>query len=327
MAFIARRLATYAVAAWVAITVNFLIPRMMPGNVVAGYMARFPGLNPNAYKALEIIFGTGHQGSLLHQYWEYLVNLVHGNLGVSINFYPDTVASVIKMTIMWTLILVGTATVMSFLLGTVLGIVAGWRRGGRFDQLLPAFTFLQGIPYFFLALLLIEGLSIHLGWFPPGQGESNGLQVGWNWPFIQSAVYHSLLPAFTLIAASMAGWMLQMRNVMITTIGEDYVLAAQAKGLSNRRVIMTYAARNAILPNIAGFAISLGYVVAGALVMELVFSFPGIGYTLYNAVVAKDFALMQGIFLVIVAAVLFANLIADAIYVIADPRTRTRAAY
>jgi peptide/nickel transport system permease protein len=327
MAFIVRRIATYAVAAWVAITVNFLIPRLMPGDVVSSYMARFPGLNYQAYKALEVIFGTGHQGGIFHQYWAYLVNLSHGNLGTSINFYPDSVASIIKATLMWTLILVGTATIISFVLGTLLGIVAGWRRGGRFDQLLPAFTFLQAIPYFFLALLLIEGFAIHLGWFPAEGGESFGVQVGWNWPFIQSAVYHSLLPAFTLVAASMAGWMLQMRNVMITTIGEDYVLAAQAKGLSNRRVVMTYAARNAILPNIAGFAISLGYVVAGALVMELVFSFPGIGFTLYNAVVAKDFALMQGIFLVIVAAVLFANLIADAIYVIADPRTRTRAAY
>jgi peptide/nickel transport system permease protein len=153
------------------------------------------------------------------------------------------------------------------------------------------------------------------------------LVPGWHWRFIQSAVYHSILPALTLIVTSMAGWMLQMRNVMITTIGEDYVLAAQAKGLANRRVVWTYAARNAILPNIAGFAISLGFVVAGALVMEFVFSYPGVGYTLYNAVTSDDYPLMQGIFLLIAMAVLIANLLADAIYVIADPRTRTRAAY
>jgi peptide/nickel transport system permease protein len=126
---------------------------------------------------------------------------------------------------------------------------------------------------------------------------------------------------------SMAGWMLQMRNVMITTIGEDYVMVAQAKGLSPRRVLMTYGARNAILPNIAGFALSLGFVVAGALVMEIVFSYPGVGLTLYNAVTSDDFPLLQGIFLTISLAVLCACLIADVIYVLADPRTRTRAAY
>ena len=125
----------------------------------------------------------------------------------------------------------------------------------------------------------------------------------------------------------MAGWMLQMRNVMITTIAEDYVLVAQAKGLSTRRVMFTYGARNAILPNIAGFALSLGFVVAGALVMEIVFSYPGVGLTLYNAVTSDDFPLLQGIFLVISFAVLFACLIADVIYVLADPRTRRRAAY
>ncbi len=127
---------------------------------------------------------------------------------------------------------------------------------------------------------------------------------GWNWAFIGSAVYHSILPALTIVVTSMAGWMLQMRNVMITTIGEDYVLAAQAKGLSSRRVIFTYAARNAILPNIAGFALAIGFVVAGALVMEIVFSYPGVGLTLYNAVTSDDYPLTQGIFLVISFAVL-----------------------
>ena len=173
---------------------------------------------------------------------------------------------------------------ISFALGTLLGILAAWRRGGWLDQGLPAFTFLQAMPYFFLALLAIQLFSLHWRVFPIGQGYTLGLLPGWNWPFIESATYHSILPALTIVVTSMAGWMLQMRNVMITTIGEDYVLAAQAKGLSSRRVMMTYAARNAILPNIAGFALAIGFVVAGALVMEIVFSYPGVGLTLYNAV-------------------------------------------
>ena len=216
---------------------------------------------------------------------------------------------------------------ISFALGTLLGILAAWRRGGRLDQLLPAFTFLQAIPYFFLALLALELLSVHWRVFPIGQGYTLGLVPGWNSAFIGSAIQHSLLPALTIVVTSMAAWMLQMRNVMITTIGEDYVLAAQAKGLSTRRVMFTYAARNAILPNIAGFALALGFVVSGALVMEIVFSYPGVGLTLYNAVTSDDYPLIQGIFLFISFAVLFACLIADVVYFLADPRTRTRAAY
>ena len=327
MQFIARRLAFYVVAAWAALTVNFFIPRAMPGNAIDTMMSDFPQLQPSALKALQAEFGVGHQGSLAHQYWTYLVNVLHGNLGVSVEQYPSKVSTVLGETVPWTLTLVGTATVISFVLGTLLGILAAWRRNGWLDRLLPAFTFLQATPYFFLALLAIEFLSLKWRAFPIGQGYGLGLVPGWDWPFISSAIYHSILPALTIVVTSMAGWMLQMRNVMITTIGEDYVLAAQAKGLSNRRVIFSYAARNALLPSIAGFALSIGFVVAGALVMEIVFSYPGVGLTLYNAVTSDDFPLLQGIFLVISFAVLAASLIADVIYIAADPRARTRAAY
>ncbi|HUY59900.1 MAG TPA: ABC transporter permease [Solirubrobacteraceae bacterium] len=327
MPFLVRRLGFYVVAAWAAVTVNFFIPRAMPGNAVDTMMAKFPNLQAQARRALQAEFGVGHQGSLLHQYWVYLGNLVHLNLGTSVSLYPDKVTSVLASTVPWTLALVGTATIISFALGTLLGILAAWRRGGWLDQSLPAFTFLQATPYFFLALVVIQFFAVDLHAFPISGGYSLGLQPGWNWSFIGSAIDHALLPALTIIATSMAGWMLQMRNVTITTIGEDYVLAAQAKGLSSRRVIFTYAARNAILPNIAGFALAIGFVVAGALVMEIVFSYPGVGFTLYNAVQANDYPLTQGIFLVISFAVLFACMIADLVYVLADPRTRTRQAY
>jgi peptide/nickel transport system permease protein len=325
--FLVRRFGFYVVAAWAAVTVNFFIPRAMPGNAVDTMMAKFPNLQPQAAKALEAEFGVGHQGSLLHQYWVYLGNIAHLNLGTSVSLYPDKVTSVLASTVPWTLVLVGAATIISFALGTLMGIFAAWRRGGWLDQSLPAFTFLQAMPYFFLALLAIEFFSLDWHIFPISGGYTLGLQPGWNLTFIGSALYHSLLPALTIIATSMAGWMLQMRNVMITTIGEDYVLAAQAKGLRSRRIVFTYAARNAILPNIAGFALAIGFVVAGALVMEIVFSYPGVGLTLYNAVTANDYPLTQGIFLVISFAVLLACMLADVIYVLADPRVRTRQAY
>ncbi len=327
MTFIARRLAFYLVAAWAAITVNFFIPRAMPGNAVDSMMAKFPNLQAQARKALEAEFGAGHQGSIIHQYWVYLGDLFHLNLGTSVSLYPDKVTSVLASTIPWTVALVGTATIISFIIGTLLGIFAAWRRGGLLDQGLPALTFLQATPYFFLALVAIQFFAVDVHIFPISSGYTLGVTPGWNLPFIESAVYHSLLPALTIVVTSMAGWMLQMRNVMITTIGEDYVLAAQAKGLAPRRVIFTYAARNAILPNIAGFSLAIGFVVAGALVMEIVFSYPGVGLTLYNAVQANDYPLTQGIFLVISFAVLFACIIADVIYVIADPRVRSRQSY
>jgi peptide/nickel transport system permease protein len=311
----------------VAVTANFFIPRAMPGNAVEAVMSRFPDLTPATYRALQAMLGVGHPGSLWHQYVSYLNDVVHFNFGVSSSEFPARVSTILGQTLPWTLTLVGTATVIAFVLGTGLGILAGWRHGGWAEGQLPGLMFLQATPYFFMALILVEVFGEKLGWFPIGQGYAQGLVPSWDWAFISSAVYHAILPAFTIVIGSVAGWMLQMRNVMITTIGEDYVLVAQAKGLPQRRVMFTYAARNAVLPNIAGFALSLGFVVAGALVMEVVFSYPGIGLTLYNAVTSDDFPLMQGIFLVIALSVLFASLLADVVYVILDPRTRSRAAY
>ena len=327
MAFIARRIAFYVAAVWAAVTINFVIPRVMPGNAIDSVLGRFQDLTPQVVKALEVEFGFHPKGSIFHQYFQYWDNVVHFNLGVSTSQYPTHVTTIIGQTLPWTLALVGVATVLSFVIGTLLGVVAAWRRGGWLDRALPGLSLLQATPYFFLALLMIYVFAVKLNWLPFGQGYSLGLSPGWNWAFISSAITHSILPAVTIIATSICGWMLQMRNVMLTTISEDYILVAQAKGLSTRRVMFTYGARNAVLPNIAGFALSLGFVVAGALVMEIVFSYPGVGFTLYNAVTSNDYPLMQGIFLVIALAVLSASLLADIAYAIADPRARTRSAF
>jgi peptide/nickel transport system permease protein len=158
--------------------------------------------------------------------------------------------------------------------------------------------------------------------FPLNGGYDTSTTVGWNTDFLFSAVNHALLPAFTIVLASIAGWLLGMRNAMITTLTEDYVLLAEAKGLSQRRVMLSYAARNAILPNVTGFALSLGFVVGGALLTEVVFSYPGIGFALLQAAQNSDYPLLQGIFLVIAIAVLGANFIADLVYVVLDPRVR-----
>jgi peptide/nickel transport system permease protein len=326
MSFIVRRLIFYVVAAWVALTINFFIPRLVPGNAVEAIMNKFPDLQPSAYRALEALLGVGKGGSIWHQYWAYLVDVSHLNLGTSVSEYPAQVSTLLGEALPWTITLVGTATVIAFLVGTVLGIAAGWRHGGSLDRVLPGLMFLQAIPYFFFALILLELFAVKVHVFPIAQGYGQGLVPGWHWAFIGSAIDHSLLPALTIVLTSIAGWMLQMRNVMITTTGEDYVIAAQAKGLSNRRVVFTYAARNAILPQLQGFGLALGFVVSGALVMEIVFSYPGIGLLLVNSVTSNDYPLTQGIFLVITFAVLIANLIVDLIIVFVDPRTRSREA-
>jgi peptide/nickel transport system permease protein len=326
MPFIVRRLIFYVVAAWVALTVNFFIPRLMPGNAVDAIMAKFPNLQPSAYHALQALLGVGHPGSIWDQYSAYMVDIFHFNFGTSVSEFPAPVSTLLGETLPWTIILVGTATIIAFLVGTALGIVAGWRYGGSLDRVLPGLIFLQALPYFFFALILLELFAVKFQVFPIAQGYSQGLVPGWHWDFISSAFDHSLLPALTIVLTSIAGWMLQMRNVMITTIGEDYVIAAQAKGLPNHRVIFTYAARNAILPQLQGFGLAIGFVVQGALIMEIVFSYPGIGLLLVNAVTSNDYPLMQGIFLVITFAVLLANVIVDLIITFVDPRARAREA-
>jgi peptide/nickel transport system permease protein len=328
MSFLVRRLAFYLVAAWVAVTLNFFIPRAVPGNPVAIILSKYPDLSPAAFKALsQMIGGAQTHGSLWSQYVAYLNDVFHFNFGTDLANFPTPVSQILDQSIPWTLILVGTATVIAFAIGTLFGILAGWRHGGWLDRSLPVLMFFQAAPYFFLALLFVDFFALQHHWLPSGQGfDASVATPGWIWTFIANAVQHSILPAFTIVLTSVAGWMLQMRNVMITTIGEDYVVAAQAKGLSKARIIYTYAARNALLPQLQGFGLALGFVVSGALIMVIVVSYPGIGLLLVQSVQAKDFPLMQAIFLVITFAVLIANLVVDLVIVFFDPRARAREA-
>ena len=176
-----------------------------------------------------------------------------------------------------------------------------------------------------MALILVLILSVNLGWFPVANAYQPTLQPGWSWEFISSVLYHAFLPALTIIISSFAGWVLAMRNMTVTVLGEDYVTLAEAKGLPRRKVLLRYGARNAILPSITGFALSLGAVVGGSMLTEVIFNYPGVGYTLFRAVQNQDFPLMQGLFLVISLAVIIANLLADIVYIFLDPRTRAEA--
>lgn len=323
MRFFIRRATFYIIAAWAAITMNFLIPRLMPGNPVEILLAKFQGkLSPAAVKSLTILFGLNNHSSFWAQYLHYWSDIFSGNLGISVTYFPATVTSVIGQSMPWTVALIGISTAISFILGTFLGVIVAWRRGSWLDGLMPVATFFTSVPYFWLGLIAILVLGGYLHWFPLSGGYDPSTTIGFTGPFLTSALYHAALPAITLVVSSIAGWLLGMRNMMVTTMSEDYVVMAEAKGLSVRRVMFAYAARNAVLPSIANFALSLGFVVSGAILVEDVFSYPGIGYVLFQAVNNEDFPLMQGVFLIITLAVLVANILADIAYAALDPRTR-----
>jgi peptide/nickel transport system permease protein len=229
---------------------------------------------------------------------------------------------VVGQSLPWTVGLVGFATIVAFTIGTVGGAIIGWRRGSKLDVFIPITTFLNTIPYFWLGMLAIAAFSVNLRWFPIGKAYGVGARPEWSPEFIGQVIHHGTLPVLTIVIASLGGWMLGMRNMMLTVLDEDYITVAQAKGMPNRRVLWGYAARNAVLPQIQSFALSLGFVVGGTIVMEMVFSYPGIGKLLLDATNAKDYALMQGVFLVITISVLIANVLADIAYAFLDPRTR-----
>jgi peptide/nickel transport system permease protein len=326
MRTLARRLVFYAVTAIVAVSLDFLIPRLIPGNPVNAILSHLQGvtLSRATINGLELQFGVGTKASLWSQYTHYWSTLLHGNLGISISNGFVPVATVIRGALPWTLGLVGISTVISFVLGTGIGALVAWRRGSWLDNLLPLVTFFQAAPYFFIAFLAVDLFAIKLGWFPAEGAHQNLDFPAFNWGYIGDVADHAVLPALTIVVASAAGWIVSMRNVMLTTMDEDYVLIAAAKGLRKPRVVW-YAARNAILPSVSGFALAIGFIVSGALLTEIVFSYPGLGLLLVNAVGDNDYALLQGIFLIITFAVLGANLIADFVYVFLDPRTRQEA--
>ncbi len=323
MSYLLKRIAFYLFTAWAAITINFFIPRLIPGDPVQSLITKMRGqLTTEAVQALYVLFGLDKNESLISQYFKYWGQLFRGELGISFTFFPSQVSEVIGQSLPWTLLLVGITTVIGFLIGTTLGTLAGWRRGSWVDAVIPVTTFLSSIPYFWLGLIAIALLTGPDSFFPASGGFDTGVVPSWTWEFIGSAIQHSILPAVTILISSMAGWILSMRNMMVTVASEDYVTVAHAKGLPERRVMVGYAARNALLPNVSGFALSLGFIVGGTLLVEIVFSYPGLGYQLFQAVGTKDYPLMQGIFLIITLSVLLANFVADLAYMLLDPRTR-----
>jgi peptide/nickel transport system permease protein len=322
MRYLSRRIGLFLVTLWAALTVNFIIPRVMPGNEAQAVLATFRGtINPAALHALEIQFGTGVHQSLFASYFQYLGNCLTGQFGVTAQNVP--VMTEIASKLPWTLGLVGVTTILAFVIGTLAGAVSAWRRGGRLDSIVPPSLFiLSTIPVFFVGLLLIYVFAVKLNWLPLQGNYDIGATPSFSLSFIGDVLKHALLPGLSLVIVTAGLWVYSMRNNMLGTISEDYVKMARAKGLPERRVMSDYAGRNAVLPNLTGFAMQIGYVLGGSIAIEYLFSYPGLGYLFYTSTTDHDLPLMQGLFLFYTLAVLVCVLLADLLTALLDPRTR-----
>ena len=323
MKYLLRQIGLYLTAVWVSLTINFILPRTMPGDPVTSLVARMRGrLKPEEIDAIRAAYGFTN-GSALEQYFQYLSHALRGDFGLSISSYPAKVTSVIATGLMWTVLLGIITLLLSFVIGTILGVFIAWRRGGAMDSVLPGLmSFIGSFPYFWLAMVSLFFLGFLNHWFPMSHAYSDKVSQGWSWTYISSVIYHMILPAGTIILVSVGGWMIGMRSTMVGVLAEDYIIMAEAKGLPQRWVMFMYAMRNAILPNFTQFGMSIGFVLSGQLLTEMVFSYPGLGFYLVRAVSTHDYPLMQALFLMITLAVLGANLIVDLLYVRLDPRVR-----
>ena len=324
MKYLLRHLGLYLLAAWAALTLNFILPRTMPGDPVTSLIGRMRGrFTPEQIQATRALYGFDN-GSIFQQYVEYVSHVLKGDFGISISAYPVPVSSIISTALMWTILLGTVVLVLGFGIGTILGVIVAWRRGGWLDSTLPGlFNFIGSFPYFFLAMLALFVLGFVLKWFPMSHAYSDNLSPGWSGEFIGSVISHLILPAGTVILISVGGWLIGMRSTMIGVLAEDYIVMAEAMGLPQRKVMFKIAMRNAILPAFTQFGLAVGFILGGQILTEIVFSYPGLGFYLVRAVTTHDYPLMQALFLMITLTILVANFIVDLLYVRLDPRVRT----
>ncbi len=324
MGYFLRRLSLYAVALLVAATINFIIPRAMPGDPVTMMFAHTTvQITPERIAAMRELLGFV-DGNLFVQYLTYMKNILSWELGVSVQFFPLTVSELLGGAFGWSLFLAGTAVVMSFSIGSILGIFAAWKRGSRFDTFVtPGMLIIQAIPPVVIAMLAMFIFAIGLKWFPTGYAYTPGTIPEWtSWAFIKDMLYHAALPLFCATVIQIGGFLVNMRNNMINLLGEDYITMARGKGLSENRVVFNYAARNALLPSVTALSMALGMAIGGQLIVEIIFNYPGLGSVMLNAIHARDYQVLQGQLLIMTLFMLFFNLAADMLYVVLDPRLR-----
>jgi len=317
-----RKLVVYALTFVVAVTIDWAIPHLMPGNPVNTLMGRIQIQDPKvAHQVYEHYMRAFNLNlPLWKQYWYFWVSLFHGDLGTSILEFPTPVMSIITHAIPYTLALLVPAIALSWYAGNKFGALAA-RRKTLDNTLLPLGYTLTATPYMWLGILLIWVLAVIWHVFPVGFAYDPTAVRGFTWSFTSNLAYHWFLPFLSLFLVAFGGWAIGMRNMIIYELESDYAHYLGALGAPHR-LIRKYAFRNAMLPQITGLALALGAILGGALVTEIVFSYPGLGYQIYRAITNEDYFVIQGIFLFIIIGVLLANFVVDIVYLIVDPRTR-----
>ena len=319
--YLARKTSLYLLTFFVAVTVNFAIPRLMPGDPIAGLIARLQA-DPTAAEELSGYFSEsfGLDEPLWRQYLDFWRGLLQGDLGPSIAYVGSSVSELLWNAVPYTLALLVPAILFSYVAGNRVGAMAA-RRKVLDNTVLPLSYVLTATPYMWLALVLAYVLSFRLGIFPISGAYDFSLQPEWSVEFARSFLSHWFLPFLSLFLVSFGGWAIGMRNLIIYELEADYANYLKALGAPNR-LVRGYAYRNAVLPQMSGLALALGAVVGGALVTEIVFGYPGVGSLILTAVQNRDYFLLQGAFLFIIIGVLIANFVVDILYIVVDPRTR-----
>jgi len=328
--YVIARVGQLVLIVFIAVTVNFLIPRAIPGDPIESALQTRMAMTGSVDINIQEVVASykakfGLDRPLWLQYLYYWSDIFRLDLGVSLIDFPQPVISKVRGALPWTIGLLGFATAVDFTLGTLLGALAAWPRAPRFIRLVvPPFLVLSAVPFFLLAIVLLSIFAVELRMFPPGGGHDPIRIVRFNLPTIIDILYHAMLPATSLVLGGIGGWALGMRAMMVSTLGDDYITFAEAKGLSARRVFLWYGLRNALLPQVTRLAVALGSILSGAVLVEAMFSYPGLGGLLVAAISGKDYFVIQGIVLMLIVSLAVSLFIVDMVYPLIDPRIRYR---
>lgn len=320
MSWFVGRVGQYALVLLAALTLNFFLPRLMPGNPLRFLAGEEVGLlSPEEIAAVQARYGLDRP--LFEQYLTYLGNMLSGQWGYSFQLGKPVIDAILER-LPWTLLLVGSSLLVATFFGIIVGAIAAWHRGRLLDTTaLTGSILVDALPTFWLGMLLIAIFAVEFRWFPIfGAMTPWGPKSGW--PYVVDILRHLVLPATTLTLASLSGTFLVMRYAMLDVLGQDYIRTARSKGVNERWVLLKHAVRNALLPVSTVVFLNLGFLIGGATVIETVFSYPGVGTLLYQAVLNRDYPVLQGAFLMLTISVIAANMLSDAVYPLLDPRVR-----